>query len=71
MNVIFQDQVIEFLWSSITHYDIDDHCGMFCFQYKRQNKPPRWVKIYSNHVRNYALVKVKINTYTLGFRYPF
>ena len=46
----FQNQVIEFAWNSISQYDIDDHCGIFCFQYVRQNKPPRWVKIYSHHV---------------------
>ena len=45
-----QNQVIEFLWSSILQYDLDDEAAMFCFQYQRQNKSPRWVKIYSNHV---------------------
>lgn len=44
-----ENQVIEFLWSSILQYDLDDEAAMFCFQYQRQNKSPRWVKIYSNH----------------------
>ena len=50
--------MIEFLWSSILQYDLDDEAAMFCFQYQRQNKSPRWVKIYSNHVRvmDYSLI---------------
>ena len=48
---LLQNQVIEFLWSSIIQYDLDDEAMMFLFQYQRQNKPPRWVKIFSNHVR--------------------
>jgi hypothetical protein len=48
--------VIEFLWSSILQYDLDDDAAMFCFQYQRQNKAARWVKIFSNHVsRRYDL----------------
>lgn len=46
----FQNQTIEFMWSSIMQYDLDDTNSMFCFQYQRQNKAPRWVKIFSNHV---------------------
>ena len=33
-------------------YDLDDEAMMFCFQYQRQSKTPRWVKIFSNHVRS-------------------
>jgi sorting nexin-27 len=47
-----ENQVIEFLWSSIVQYDLDDEAMMFLFQYQRQSKSPRWVKIFSNHVRH-------------------
>ncbi|TRY67128.1 hypothetical protein TCAL_09235 [Tigriopus californicus] len=44
-----ENQVIEFMWSSVMQYDLDDEAMMFCFQYQRENKGPRWVKIFSNH----------------------
>ncbi len=49
-SCFFQNQVIEFLWSSIVQYDLDDEQMMFLFQYQRQGKQPRWVKIFSPHV---------------------
>lgn len=42
-----ESQVIEFSLDSITMWEIDDEAMAFCFQYSRQEKPPRWVKIFS------------------------
>uniref|UniRef100_A0A0K2TN54 Sorting nexin family member 27 [Ceratitis capitata] n=1 Tax=Lepeophtheirus salmonis TaxID=72036 RepID=A0A0K2TN54_LEPSM len=44
-----ENQVIEFLWNSIIQYDYSDEEGTFCYQYKRPNKPVRWIKVFTHH----------------------
>ncbi|KAG1677528.1 Sorting nexin-27 [Nymphon striatum] len=42
-----ESQVIEFSWDSIKEWEVDDEGMAFCFQYYRQEKKPRWVRIHS------------------------
>ncbi|KAF4529317.1 hypothetical protein B566_EDAN011411 [Ephemera danica] len=42
-----ESQVVEFAWSSIKEWEVDDEAMAFCFQYQRPDKNPRWVKIFT------------------------
>jgi len=46
----FQSQVVEFAWTSIKEWEVDDEAMAFCFQYQRPEKNPRWVKIFTPYV---------------------
>ncbi len=50
MYCVLQNQVIEFDWRSICQYDLEDESMTFLFQYTRQDKSPRWIKIHTPHV---------------------
>lgn len=45
-----ESQVVEFEWSSIKEWEVDDEAVAFCFQYQKVDKNPRWVKIYTPYV---------------------
>ncbi|PSN44097.1 Sorting nexin-27 [Blattella germanica] len=42
-----ETQVVEFAWTSIKEWEVDDEAMAFCFQYQRPEKNPRWVKIFT------------------------
>jgi hypothetical protein len=42
--------VVEFAWTSIKEWDVDDEAMAFCLQYQRPEKNPRWVKIFTPYV---------------------
>ncbi|KAG0715134.1 Sorting nexin-27 [Chionoecetes opilio] len=42
-----QTQVIDFAWSTIEKYEIDDEAMAFCFLYRQTEELIRWVKIYT------------------------
>lgn len=44
-----EDQVIEFSWSSIAHYELNEESRSFAFQYKSDNKPVKQITIFSNY----------------------
>jgi len=44
-----ENQVIEFAWDTITAFELEEEGMSFMFQYKRQGKPDRWVRIYSHY----------------------
>lgn len=50
MCLLFQSQVVEFLWPDIKEWEVDEETMAFCFQYQRPDKNPRWVKIFTPHV---------------------
>jgi len=43
-----QDQVIEFAWDTITRFELEEEGMAFMFQYRRQGKPDRWVRILTH-----------------------
>jgi len=49
-SFFFQSQVVEFAWTSIKEWEVDDEAMAFCFQYQRPEKNPRWVKIFTPYV---------------------
>jgi hypothetical protein len=49
-SFLFQSQVVEFAWTSIKEWEVDDEAMAFCFQYQRPEKNPRWVKIFTPYV---------------------
>jgi sorting nexin-27 len=44
-----ESQVIEFAWRDIQQWEADDEGMSFNFEYIREGKKPRWVKIYSSY----------------------
>ncbi|KAJ4447685.1 hypothetical protein ANN_09693 [Periplaneta americana] len=42
-----ESQVVEFSWTSVKEWEVDDEAMAFCFQYQRPEKNPRWVKIFT------------------------
>lgn len=46
-----ESQVVEFQWSTIARWEMDEDGMAFCFQYTRQdNRPPRWLKVFTPYV---------------------
>lgn len=46
-----ESQVVEFQWSTIARWEVDEDGMAFCFQYTRQdNRPPRWLKVFTPYV---------------------
>lgn len=43
-------QTVELGWDTATRWESDDEAMAFCFQYSRNDKPPRWVKVYTPYV---------------------
>uniref|UniRef100_A0A2P2I1S2 Sorting nexin-27 n=1 Tax=Hirondellea gigas TaxID=1518452 RepID=A0A2P2I1S2_9CRUS len=44
-----QAQVIEFAWSSIENYEVDDDAIAFCFSFRQSPEMNRWVKIFTTY----------------------
>jgi len=54
----FQSQVVEFAWTSIKEWEVDDEAMAFCFQYQRPEKNPRWVKIFTPYVSLFSYYRL-------------
>ncbi|XP_033634276.1 sorting nexin-27-like [Asterias rubens] len=44
-----EEQVPSFQWNEIREYEVDDEGMAFCFEYAKEGKKPRWVKIYTKY----------------------
>lgn len=44
-----QSQVIEFAWSSIENFEVDDEALAFCFSFRQSPEMTRWVKIFTQY----------------------
>ncbi|XP_017771627.1 PREDICTED: sorting nexin-27 isoform X2 [Nicrophorus vespilloides] len=42
-----ESQVVELSWDSVAQWEADDEAMAFCLKYNRQEKAPRWVKIFT------------------------
>ncbi|GJQ81566.1 hypothetical protein Trydic_g9943 [Trypoxylus dichotomus] len=42
-----ESQVVVLLWDCIAQWEADDESMAFCVKYNRQDKQPKWVKIYT------------------------
>lgn len=47
---VLEDQEHTFSWEMISQYESDVEESAFTFQYTRERKPPRWVKVFSQYV---------------------
>ncbi|XP_067935561.1 sorting nexin-27-like [Watersipora subatra] len=70
-NGALEGNVIEFHWSNITTHDISHDLSSFYFQYEREGKKPRTIKVFTPH---YVFLKScidkaleEINTVTAEF----
>lgn len=43
-------QTVELAWDTISRWESDDESMAFCFQYSRNEKPARWVKVFTPYV---------------------
>ncbi|XP_022095946.1 sorting nexin-27-like isoform X2 [Acanthaster planci] len=44
-----EEQVPSFQWGEIQQYETDDEGMAFCFEYAKEGKRPRWVRIYTKY----------------------
>jgi sorting nexin-27 len=42
-----EEQTVELQWDAITSWESDDESMCFCFQYSRNQKPQKWVKVFT------------------------
>lgn len=45
-----EPQTVELTWDMITRWESDEEAMAFCFQYSRNEKSPRWVKVHTPYV---------------------
>jgi len=45
-----QSQVIEFAWDDIIQFEVDSDQMTFNFEYRREGRKPRWVRIFTPYV---------------------
>lgn len=52
-----ETQTVELEWNTISRWESDEESMAFCFEYSRNGKSPRWVKVYTQYVspRNFNL----------------
>lgn len=44
-------QIVDLEWDTINRWESDEESMAFCFEYSRNEKPPRWVKVFTPYVR--------------------
>ncbi len=47
---VLESQEHVFTWSMVSNYEADLEEAAFTFQYAREGKEPRWVKVFSPYV---------------------
>lgn len=62
-NLIFQNQIVEFTWKTIKCWEVDEANGLFTFQFQREDKSPKCVKLHTPYVS--IIIFVKKNYLTL------
>lgn len=45
-----ESQTVDLAWNTIIRWESDEESMSFCFEYSRNDKPPRWVKVYTQYV---------------------
>lgn len=45
-----ESQTVDLAWDTIQRWESDEESMSFCFEYSRNEKPPRWVKVYTPYV---------------------
>lgn len=55
-----EQQTVELAWNTILQWESDEESMAFCFEYSRNEKPPRWVKVYTPYVSIMTLCAKKL-----------
>lgn len=55
---VLEDQEHTFPWEMVVQHEADVEEGAFTFQYTREGKSPRWVRVYSRYVSTCPLLEV-------------
>lgn len=50
-----ESQTVELTWDMISQWESDEESMAFCFQYSRNDKPARWVKVQTPYVSFFLL----------------
>lgn len=48
-----ESQTVELTWDTITRWESDEEAMAFCFQYTRNDKSARWVKVFTPYVSDH------------------
>lgn len=51
-----ESQTVDLAWDTIQRWESDEESMSFCFEYSRNEKPPRWVKVYTPYVSIYNIL---------------
>lgn len=57
---VLEDQEHTFPWEMVVQHEADMEEEALTFQYTREGKSPRWVRVYSLYVRTYLLHCVSV-----------
>lgn len=57
---MLQNQIIEFAWKTIKCWEVDETNGIFSFQFQREEKGPKCVKLHTPYVSTVNIVFVKL-----------
>lgn len=52
-----ESQTVDLEWDTITRWESDEESMAFCFEYSRNEKPARWVKVFTPYVSQYTTHK--------------
>lgn len=47
---MLQNQIVEFTWKTIKCWEVDETNGLFSFQFQREEKSPKCVKLHTPYV---------------------
>ena len=53
--------MLEFVWDAIEHFDYDEEGMSFNFEYNREGRKSRWVKIFTSYVSTEYLLSDSCN----------
>lgn len=56
-----ESQVVVLEWDSVRQWEIDEEGMAFCLKYNRQDKTPRWLKIFTPYVSVSCFTSVGCN----------
>jgi len=59
---MLQNQIVEFTWKTIKCWEVDETNGLFSFQFQREEKSPKCVKLHTPYVSILLnVIKNKLN----------
>lgn len=47
---MLQNQIVEFAWKTIKFWEVEEINGLFSFQFQREEKSPKSVKLHTPYV---------------------